>query len=294
LNRSRLGELLVAKGLITTKQLREALRVHKETHVPLGHVFVTQRVISKRQLNAILRRQHMLRCLTTGVLLFASVGSSKKLMADVADNAPVQVASAAPAMGQEFKKVTAYPPLLGMAEKRNSNLGPFTKWTGLFNTFDRQIKGNDPKIREWQNGIAGYKSLPLKTMAARVNDYVNKTPYVSDSKNWGRSDYWVTPADFITRGGDCEDFAIAKYVALRTLGVPEERLRIAIVHDTQKNIPHAVLIVYTDEGSYILDNQNKSLADAERAGRYRPVFSINRQAWWLHTAPGATVVASAR
>ena len=52
--------------------------------------------------------------------------------------------------------------------------------------------------------------------------------------------------DFFTRGGDCEDFAIAKYTALRALGVPEERLRVAIVHDDEKNLPHAILVVYTD------------------------------------------------
>ena len=67
----------------------------------------------------------------------------------------------------------------------------------------------------------------------------------------------------------------------------------AIVQDTVKNIPHAVLVAYTDEGAYILDNQIKSLVDAERKGRYKPIFSINRQAWWLHKTPNRTVVASA-
>jgi predicted transglutaminase-like cysteine proteinase len=61
-----------------------------------------------------------------------------------------------------------------------------------------------------------------------------------------------------------------------------------------KNIPHAVLVVYTEDGTFILDNQNEDMLDGERAGRYRPIFSINRQAWWLHSAPGATIVASAQ
>ena len=56
--------------------------------------------------------------------------------------------------------------------------------------------------------------------------------------------------------------------------------------------PHAVLIVYTDSEALILDNQSETVLDSARTDRYRPIFSINRQAWWLHTAP-QTVLASA-
>lgn len=133
----------------------------------------------------------------------------------------------------------------------------------------------------------------MKDMVRGVNKLVNQTRYIVDQRNWGQSDYWATPVEFLKRGGDCEDFAIAKYAALKSLGFPEERLRIAIVQDTVKNIPHAVLVAYTNEGAYILDNQIKTLVDAERAGRYRPIYSINRQAWWLHQAPTNTIVASA-
>ncbi len=79
------------------------------------------------------------------------------------------------------------------------------------------------------------------------------------------------------------------------LGVPESRLRIAIVQDMKKNIPHAILVVYTDKGPMILDNQIKSAVNAERISHYKPIFTINQDAWWLHTAPkgDVTVVASA-
>ena len=72
-------------------------------------------------------------------------------------------------------------------------------------------------------------------------------------------------------------------------------VRIAIVQDLQKNIPHAVLVVYTDQGSMILDNQIKTAIDSNRVSHYKPIFSINQNAWWLHTAPkgNVTVVASA-
>jgi predicted transglutaminase-like cysteine proteinase len=118
---------------------------------------------------------------------------------------------------------------------------------------------------------------------------MNAKRYVSDSDNYGQTDYWATPIEFFQRGGDCEDYAIAKYTALRMLGVPENRLRIAIVQDMQKNIPHAVLIVYTDQGAMVLDNQIKSTISADNVRHYKPIFSINQDAWWLHTKPKSSI-----
>jgi predicted transglutaminase-like cysteine proteinase len=193
-----------------------------------------------------------------------------------------------------FNTVAAYPRLFASTEKRSSSLKEFTKWSGMFGKFDRQLAMNSsmPVIQKFQSDLRGLQGLPLNTMAARVNDMMNAKNYITDKRNWGTNDYWATPVEFLQRGGDCEDFAIAKYTALRMLGVPEERLRVAIVHDNLKNIAHAILIVYTDGGAIILDNQEKSVLDGNRAGRYRPIYSINRTAWWLHTADSETRVAS--
>lgn len=188
-----------------------------------------------------------------------------------------------------------YPALMGSREQKDKNLSAFTKWTGMFNRFDRELEkqSNLRLIRDWQQEIDRFQDGSMKTMARRVNDLVNEKRYILDKNNWGKSDYWATPVEFLKRGGDCEDFAIAKYTALRSLGVPEERLRLVIVQDTKKNIPHAVLVVYTKDGAYLLDNQIKRLINAEAKGRYEPIFSINRHAWWLHSKPSGTVVASA-
>jgi predicted transglutaminase-like cysteine proteinase len=100
--------------------------------------------------------------------------------------------------------------------------------------------------------------------------------------------------EFMKNGGDCEDFAITKYVSLRALGVPEERMRLVVLQDMQKNIPHAVLVVYTENGPVVLDNQIKRAMPVEKISHYKPIFSINRDSWWLHTKPrgNVTVVAS--
>ena len=66
-----------------------------------------------------------------------------------------------------------------------------------------------------------------------------------------------------------------------------------IVKDMEKNLPHAILIVYGDSNTYVLDNQIKTVRTTGSIGHYKPIFSINRSAWWLHTSPQNTMVASA-
>ena len=55
---ARLGELLVKEGLVTQPQIEEALRMQAtlDRYVPLGHVLVAQRLISRDQLVAVLER----------------------------------------------------------------------------------------------------------------------------------------------------------------------------------------------------------------------------------------------
>jgi len=289
--RNKLGELLVSKGIINQQQLRHALKDQRESERPLGQIFIENAIISPLQLKMLLGRQIMLRTLATGLLFAASFTSMNAKRAQAEPMTGVHMVSAT----AEFGRVAAYPALLGTAEKKDRNLKAFKKWTGMFKRFDRQMKSqaNLAVVRDWQNDVDQLQGRSMKEMVRGVNKLVNKTRYIIDQRNWGKSDYWATPVEFLKRGGDCEDFAIAKYTALRSLGFPEERLRVAIVQDTVKNIPHAVLVAYTDEGAFILDNQIKTLVDAERKGRYRPIFSINRQAWWLHKAPTRTIVASA-
>lgn len=295
LNQNKLGELLVRSGRISQDALQLALAEQRRTAAPLGQVLVNNQLISRRALRWTLGKQIILRGIVALLFFTLSFGSfgTKRARADLKD-VPAQVSIALATDLASFATAAPQAGLFDTDEKRSTNLGAFTKWAGMFNRFEREINGASgrSKIDAWQGKLSAFRGLPLKSMAARVNELMNEKPYILDKRNWGQSDYWETPFEFMARGGDCEDFAIAKYAALRALGVPEERLRIAIVQDTQKNIPHAVLALYTDDGLYVLDNQIKSLVSAEREGRYRPIFSINRQAWWLHTAPGTTQVAS--
>jgi predicted transglutaminase-like cysteine proteinase len=115
-------------------------------------------------------------------------------------------------------------------------------------------------------------------LLAAVNRHFNRVRFVSDIEHWGVEDYWATPAEFIaTDGGDCEDYSIAKYYALKELGVPLQRLRITYVKSAKLNQAHMVLAYYATPQAdpLILDN----LEDEVRPGSQRPdlvpVYSFN-------------------
>ena len=121
-------------------------------------------------------------------------------------------------------------------------------------------------------------------MATKVNDMVNSHPYIEDTANWRKSDYWETPIEFFTRGGDCEDFSIAKYFTLRALGVPDDKLQITYVKEIKVfNEAHMVLAYFAtpDAEPVILDNINKTIQPASNRGDLVPVYSFNGSGLWL-------------
>lgn len=296
MERHRLGELMVMNGHLTPGQLRYALARQRADKGNLGQILMAENMVSRHALYSVLAQQWTLRMLaglTTLVIAFSCMGIKPAKAGPIKD-VPAQMSLVA-AANSAFAPINNYPALFNADERRSGNLDPFTKWSSMFGRFERAMAqpSGQKVIGNWKRDLESYKNLPLDQMAERVNSMINKIDYIEDSSNYGQSDYWATPVEFFTRGGDCEDYAIAKYVSLRALGVPEERMRIAIVQDLQKNIPHALLIVYTDKGALVLDNQNKRTLPASGMTRYKPIFSINRNAWWLHTQPSATVLASA-
>lgn len=297
IDHNKLGELLVITGRITPQDLKSALSMQKQSHAPLGRIFVENHVISRRDLAFVLARQRLLRGVAAMMLFSMSLSLvQRKARADAIADIPAKISLHIPSSySQAIPEAESWPALFGSVETRSDNLSAFTKWVDMFERFDASLDTREGAqiVLDLKKELKAYAELPLEEMADAVNAMMNKKKYIVDSKNWGKSDYWATPIEFMTRGGDCEDFAIAKYAALRALGVSEERLRLAIVHDERKNIPHAVLVVQADSGLLILDNQIKTASPAEEITHYRPIFSINRQAWWLHTSPDETVIASA-
>ena len=90
----------------------------------------------------------------------------------------------------------------------------------------------------------------------------------SDLVQWGVTDRWSAPLATLASGrGDCEDYAIAKYVALREAGVAKGDVRFVIVRDLANGNDHAVLAVRVDGKWLLLDNRRLVLLEDKAMAR---------------------------
>ena len=100
---------------------------------------------------------------------------------------------------------------------------------------------------------------------------------MSDLAQWGVLDRWSAPLETLTTGrGDCEDYAIAKYVALTQAGVAAEDVRLVIVHDLTAGENHAVVATRLNGDWIILDNRWLTLVKDNEMPRMVPLFALDQ------------------
>jgi len=74
------------------------------------------------------------------------------------------------------------------------------------------------------------------------------------------ADHWSPPLETLqTRRGDCEDYAIVKYLALLEAGLSRDDVKIVIVRNLLPNEDHAVVAARVDGKWPILDNRRLAL-----------------------------------
>ena len=99
---------------------------------------------------------------------------------------------------------------------------------------------------------------------------------VDDMAQYGVVDLWASPLMvFASNAGDCEDYAIAKYVALQEIGFGKEDLRLVVVHDRATNEDHAVAAVRYDGRWQILDNRTLVIRQDVDIAEFNPLFVID-------------------
>ncbi len=101
-----------------------------------------------------------------------------------------------------------------------------------------------------------YSSRVRATIASVNNSVNNSMRYVAD-----KGDVWQIGGST----GDCEDFALTKRSKLIRAGIPSGALRMAVVR-TEKGEGHAVLIVKTTAGEFVLDNRRKEIRPRSQMG----------------------------
>ena len=145
----------------------------------------------------------------------------------------------------------------------------------------------------WRHMIAGAAGLSRRQRIDYVNRYFNAWPYRLDIDAYGVSDYWASPREFMLWSGDCEDFAIAKFLALRRLGFGNDALRLALVFDTARSIVHAVVALRFDGQVLVLDSLSNEILPLTRYAHYRARYSVNEAGVWLHSLPARLAAAPA-
>jgi len=135
--------------------------------------------------------------------------------------------------------------------------------------------------------LVALKHQDIQKQLLEINRFFNQFEYQEDHIHWGKQDYWATPSEFLgTQKGDCEDFVIAKYFALRALGVPDERLYLTYVKALKQNVAHMVLSYFPTPTSIpqILDNYNPMILSANKRTDLLPVYSFNAKSLFLTNA----------
>jgi predicted transglutaminase-like cysteine proteinase len=129
-----------------------------------------------------------------------------------------------------------------------------------------------------QSGRARYETVNQLVNAAIV--------YQTDLAQHGVADVWSAPLETFTSGrGDCEDYAIAKFVALKEAGMPADQLSIVLVRDRAARVDHAVLAVKDGDHWLILDNRRITLFEDRQLKHFTPLYAVDDKGVQMLLAP---------
>jgi predicted transglutaminase-like cysteine proteinase len=122
------------------------------------------------------------------------------------------------------------------------------------------------------------KALEGRARLGEINRAINLAIRpMSDLAQYGAIDVWSSPLVTFAHGaGDCEDYAIAKFVALRHAGIEAGDLRIIVMRDTIRGEDHAVAAAKLDGRWLMLDNRRMAMVEDANVRNYRPTFVIDQ------------------
>ena len=148
-----------------------------------------------------------------------------------------------------------------------------------------------PILTQWKNVSARMPAMPPVEKLRIINGFFNNWSSLTDSANYGQEEYWAAPEEFLAKGGgDCEDYALIKYLALRYFGWPAKDLWIVFLRDRINNGNHAVLAARADGRVFILDNLSRPayllIPEKQYAKQVTPLFALNELGLWVF-APDA-------
>lgn len=177
-----------------------------------------------------------------------------------------------------------------------------TDWDKLQTLAQQRYGANaSSTVAAWRQLIEEARGLSDPEKLTKVNTFFNRRIlYQIDAMVWKQDDYWATPLEFMGRAtGDCEDFAIAKYMTLQLLGIGNDNLRLVYVRaktSASTSVAHMVLGYYPQPNvePMILDNLITSVRQASQRPDLSPVFSFNSEGLWAGAATTSSADPTAR
>ena len=191
--------------------------------------------------------------------------------------------------------------IFGAATLESRGLGMATQWNRVLDRLPGlsaalsacavdAVHCTAPWMEAWLQARSAAAGLDRDEQLRAVNRFFNRWPYKSDRETYRASEYWAAPDEFMSYSGDCEDYAIAKFFALRELGFANRELRIAVVYDKLRRIGHAVLAVYTEGDIVILNNQTDTIASHVRYENFVPWYLVNETTLWTAAGPALSAL----
>ncbi|MCB1962750.1 MAG: transglutaminase-like cysteine peptidase [Rhodocyclaceae bacterium] len=160
------------------------------------------------------------------------------------------------------------------------------------------------RVRDWRAVLVDLQGATETEQLTQTNRYFNRRlQFLDDTVVWRNKDYWATPLESLAkRAGDCEDFVIAKYISLRLLGVPDEKLRLIYVRarmggeHSSLSQAHMVLGYFPTPTAepLVLDNLIGDIRAASQRPDLYPVFSFNSSGLWVRGASTASASSTER
>lgn len=144
--------------------------------------------------------------------------------------------------------------------------------------------------RHWQALLQDLDGQPEHEQVSQINAFFHRNiRYQRDETLYRQNDYWASPLETLGHGrGDCEDWAIAKYISLRQLGISDDKLRLIYVRariggpNSRLSEAHMVLGYYEtpDAVPLIMDSLIGNVLPATQRDDLSPVFSFNAAGLW--------------
>ncbi|MET0219736.1 MAG: transglutaminase-like cysteine peptidase [Tardiphaga sp.] len=162
------------------------------------------------------------------------------------------------------------------------------KWRGVERQIDDEMlvlalceedrsRCGSPAAQKFLDIVAAGRAKDGRARAGEINRAFNLAIRPgNDIDLYGATDVWRAPLALLSTGaGDCEDYAIAKFVALRAAGVAVRDLRLVIMRDTLRHEDHAMASVRLDGRWWLLDNRRMAMVEDVQLSNHQPLFVLD-------------------